>query len=75
MQMRFTNIWIKLDSIFNMTSWGKEQARLINIIHSFVDKVSAKKTRKVPQDLFHYSKQIKLPLQKDQFFKEFCLDL
>ncbi|XP_033229180.1 cytochrome P450 4c3-like [Belonocnema kinseyi] len=39
MQMRFTNIWIKLDPIFNMTSWGKEQARLINIIHSFVDKV------------------------------------
>lgn len=39
MQMRFTNIWIKWDPIFNRTSWGKEQARLINIIHSFVDKV------------------------------------
>ncbi|XP_015120229.1 cytochrome P450 4c3 [Diachasma alloeum] len=43
MQTRFTNIWISIDAIFNLTSLGKEHERALNVIHSFVDKIIAER--------------------------------
>lgn len=40
-QRRFTNVWISLDPIFKMTTWGKEHDHALRVIHGFVDKVIA----------------------------------
>ncbi|XP_024881892.1 cytochrome P450 4C1-like [Temnothorax curvispinosus] len=38
-QMRFTNVWISSDSIFKLTTVGKEHDHLIRVIQKLVDKV------------------------------------
>ncbi|KAH0551296.1 cytochrome P450 4c3-like [Cotesia glomerata] len=38
-QMRFTNIWMANDTIFNLTSLGKEHDKALKTIHNFVDNI------------------------------------
>ncbi|XP_058798639.1 uncharacterized protein LOC131668464 [Phymastichus coffea] len=43
LHMRHTRPWLRLDWVFSLTKYGKEQVRLLDIIHGLTKKVVAKK--------------------------------
>ncbi|XP_020278616.1 cytochrome P450 4g15 [Pseudomyrmex gracilis] len=43
LHLRHTKVWLRPDWLFNLTKYGKDQIRLLNIIHGLTKKVIARK--------------------------------
>lgn len=43
LHLRHTKIWLRPDWLFNLTKYGKDQIRLLKIIHGLTKKVIARK--------------------------------
>lgn len=43
LHLRHTKVWLRPDWLFNLTKYGKDQIRLLDIIHGLTKKVIARK--------------------------------
>lgn len=43
LHLRHTKVWLRPDWLFNLTKYGKDQIRLLEIIHGLTKKVIARK--------------------------------
>lgn len=43
LHLRHTKVWLRPDWLFNLTKYGKDQIRLLEIIHGLTKKVMARK--------------------------------
>lgn len=50
LHLRHTKIWLRPDWLFNFTKYGKDQVRLLNIIHGLTKKVIARKKEEIKND-------------------------
>lgn len=47
LHLRHTKIWLRPDWLFNLTKYGKDQIRLLEIIHGLTKKVIARKKQEL----------------------------
>lgn len=47
LHLRHTKVWLRPDWLFNLTKYGKDQIRLLEIIHGLTKKVIARKKQEL----------------------------
>ncbi|XP_008555432.1 cytochrome P450 4c3 [Microplitis demolitor] len=70
-QTRFTNIWIANDTIFNLTSLGKEHGKALKTIHNFVDNII---TERKAQWKVNYDNNFNKSMNNKQALLDLLLD-